>query len=51
MKPGTKFAAAVFLVVAASHAAAESGSVKKSGSGIFHCPGAQYYGRSKSFTA
>ena len=51
MKPGAIFVAAAFLVVAASHAAAESGPVKKSGSGLCHCPGGQYYGRTKSFAA
>lgn len=31
-------------------AAAESAPVKKSRSGICHCPGGQYYGKTKSFT-
>ncbi|MCY4589829.1 MAG: thermonuclease family protein [Alphaproteobacteria bacterium] len=31
-------------------AAAEGAAVKKSGSGICHCPGGQYYGRTKNFT-
>ena len=48
MKPGTMLVAAVLLAVAVSHAAAENDPVKKSGSGLCHCPGGQYYGRTWS---
>ncbi len=39
------------LIVSATTQVAESRTVKKSKSGICHCPGGQYYGRTKAFTA
>ncbi len=48
---GTVLVAAALVFSAVAQATAESGAVKKSGSGICHCPGGQHYGRIKNFTA
>ena len=51
MKPGTILMALALIVSAVAHATAGSGPVKKSRSGICHCPGGQHYSRTNNFTA
>ncbi|MDE0147828.1 MAG: thermonuclease family protein [Rhodospirillaceae bacterium] len=49
--PTIWIAAATALALLVAGTAAVAGPVKKSKSGLCHCPGGQYYGRTKSFTA